>query len=53
MIMLLMDVMLAIGLLLAVVITALLGPSLASVMLAIGLSGVPVVGRLLRGVKLS
>ncbi|MDQ4132186.1 MAG: ABC transporter permease [Actinomycetota bacterium] len=49
-----MDVMLAIpGLLFAVAIAALLGPSLASVMVAIGVAGVPVVARLLRGVMLS
>lgn len=48
------DVMLAIpGLLLAIAVAALLGPSLASVMVAIGVAGVPVVARLLRGVMLS
>lgn len=53
-IMRLMDVMLAIpGLLFAVAIAALLGPSLASVMVAIGVAGVPVVARLLRGMMLS
>ena len=46
----LMDVMLAIpGLLFAVGLAALLGPSLLSVMIAIGVGGVPVVARLLRG----
>ncbi len=46
----LMDVMLAIpGLLFAVALAALLGPSLLSVMIAIGVGGVPVVARLLRG----
>jgi peptide/nickel transport system permease protein len=46
----LMDVMLAIpGLLFAVALAALLGPSLVSVMIAIGVGGVPVVARLLRG----
>ncbi len=50
----LMDVMLAIpGLLIAVAVAALLGPSLLSVMVAIGVAGVPVVARLLRGVMLS
>ncbi|MGH9280587.1 MAG: ABC transporter permease [Acidimicrobiales bacterium] len=50
----LMDVMLAIpGLLIAVAVAALLGPSLFSVMVAIGVAGVPVVARLLRGVMLS
>ena len=50
----LMDVMLAIpGLLVAVAVAALLGPSLFSVMVAIGVAGVPVVARLLRGVMLS
>lgn len=53
-IMRLMDVMLAIpGLLLAVAVAALLGPSVASVMVAIGVAGIPIVARLLRGVMLS
>jgi peptide/nickel transport system permease protein len=53
-IMRLMDVMLAIpGLLLAVAVAALLGPSLASTMIAIGVAGIPVVARLLRGAMLS
>ena len=53
-IMRLMDVMLAIpGFLFAVAIAALLGPSLASVMVAIGVAGIPVVARLIRGVMLS
>ncbi len=49
-----MDVMLAIpGLLMAVAIAALLGPSLASMMIAIGVAGIPIVARLLRGMMLS
>ena len=53
-IMRLMDVMLAIpGLLLAVAVAALLGPSLASMMIAIGVAGIPIVARLLRGMMLS
>ena len=53
-IMRLTDIMLAVpGLLTAVAIAALLGPSLASVMVAIGVTGIPVVARLLRGVMLS
>ncbi len=53
-IMRLMDVMLAIpGLLLAVAVAALLGPSLASMMIAIGVAGIPIVARLLRGTMLS
>lgn len=50
----LMDVMLAIpGLLFAIGLAALLGPSLPSVMIAIGTGGVPIVARLLRGSMLS
>ena len=50
----LMDVMLAVpGLLVAVAVAALLGPSMLSVMVAIGVAGVPVVARLLRGEMLS
>ena len=50
----LMDVMLAIpGLFLAIAVAALLGPSLASTTIAIGVAGIPVVARLLRGVMLS
>ena len=50
----LMDVMLAIpGLLVAIAVAALLGPSLASTTIAIGVAGIPVVARLLRGVMLS
>ena len=50
-IMRLVDVLLAIpGLLFAVGLAALLGPSLPSVMIAIGVAGVPVVARLLRSV---
>lgn len=53
-IMRLVDVMLAIpGLLVAIGVAALLGPSTASVMVAIGVAGVPIVARLLRGVMLS
>lgn len=45
----LMDVMLAIpGLLFAIGLAALLGPSLLSVMVAIGVTGVPIMARLLR-----
>jgi len=52
-IMRLMDVMLAIpGLLFAIGLAALLGPSLPSVMVAIGIGGVPVVARLIRGAML-
>lgn len=53
-IMRLVDVMLAIpGLLVAIAVAAVLGPSLASMMIAIGVAGMPVVARLLRGVMLS
>ena len=49
----LMDVMLAVpGLLLAIGLAAVLGPSLPSVMIAIGVGGVPVVARLLRSAML-
>jgi len=52
-IMRLMDVMLAFpGILLALVIIAILGPSLNDVMIAVGVSGVPAYARLVRGTVL-
>lgn len=50
----LVDVMLAIpGLLLAIGLAALVGPSLHSMMIAIGVTGVPIVARLLRSTMIS